>query len=89
MPREARRGCLSADAARVKKSTPLTKGNISKLNELTHLSMLATGPNGRQTLDRVICVATGEALPAPKRGKTLASIGCYISRPSCSPPAAG
>ena len=79
---------VSADARSREKIHTLTKGNISKLNELAHLSMLAAGPNGRQTLDRVICVS-----PPVKRCQRLSVVkrwppsGC--SRPSCSPPAAG
>ncbi|WP_236276300.1 peptidoglycan-binding domain-containing protein [Enterobacter cloacae] len=66
--------------ARVKKIHALTKGNISKLNELAHLSMLAAWTERAPNVGpRHLRLATGEALPAPKRGKTLASIGLFAS----------
>lgn len=49
-------GCENAplSPARVRKMHALTKGNISKLNELSHLSMLAAGPNVQPGSARVI-----------------------------------
>ncbi|HFT0374235.1 TPA: peptidoglycan-binding protein [Enterobacter mori] len=66
--------------ARVKKIHALTKGNISKLNELAHLSMLAAWTERAPSVGpRHLRLATGEVLPAPKRGKALASIGLFAS----------
>ncbi|EOZ7624098.1 peptidoglycan-binding protein [Enterobacter mori] len=66
--------------ARVKKIHALTKGNISKLNELAHLSMLAAWTERAPNVGpRHLRLATGEVLPAPKRGKALASIGLFAS----------
>ena len=66
--------------ARVKKIHALTKGNVSKLNELAHLSMLAAWTERAPIVGpRHLRLATGEVLPAPKRGKTLASIGLFAS----------
>jgi len=66
--------------ARVKKIHALTKGNISKLNALAHLSMLAAWTErAPQVGARHLRLAVGEVLPAPKRGKTLASVVLFAS----------
>jgi general secretion pathway protein A len=66
----------------------LTKGNISKLNELAHLSMLAAWTErAAQVSPRHLRLAAGEILPAKKHGKRLATVG--YSPLCCSPPAAG
>jgi general secretion pathway protein A len=52
----------------------LTKGNISKLNELAHLSMLAAWTErAEQVSPRHLRLAAGEILPAKKHGKRLAT----------------
>ncbi|MFQ8719452.1 MAG: peptidoglycan-binding protein, partial [Enterobacter hormaechei] len=58
--------------ARVRKMHTLTKGNISKLNELAHLSMLAAWTErASQVSPRHLRLAAGEILPAQKLGKRL------------------
>ncbi|MCM7511352.1 peptidoglycan-binding protein [Enterobacter hormaechei] len=66
--------------ARVKKIHTLTKGNVCKLNQLAHLAMLAAWTERAPAVGpRHLRLATGEVLPAPKRGKTLASVGLFAS----------
>lgn len=75
-------GCESAplSPARVRKMHSLTKGNISKLNELAHLSMLAAWTErAAQVSPRHLRLAAGEILPAKKRGKRLATVGLFAS----------
>ena len=58
----------------------LTKGNISKLNELAHLSMLAAWTErASQVSPRHLRLAAGEILPAKKHGKRLATVGLFAS----------
>ena len=73
--------------ARVRKMRALTKGNISKLNELAHLSMLAAGPNVQRRSARVIYAAAGEILPAKNTVSARRPWDC--SPRFCSPPADG
>ncbi|MCU6215021.1 ExeA family protein [Enterobacter bugandensis] len=66
--------------ARVRKMHALTKGNISKLNELAHLSMLAAWTErAAQVSPRHLRLAAGEILPAKKHGKRLATVGLFAS----------
>ena len=66
--------------ARVRKMHTLTKGNISKLNELAHLSMLAAWTErAAQVSPRHLRLAAGEILPAQKHGKRLATVGLFAS----------
>ncbi|MEH0885933.1 peptidoglycan-binding protein [Enterobacter sp. UNJFSC 003] len=66
--------------ARVKKIHALTKGNICKLNALAHLSMLAAWTERAPNVGpRHLRLATGEVLPAAKRGKALTSVGLFAS----------
>ena len=66
--------------ARVRKMHTLTKGNISKLNELAHLSMLAAWTErASQVSPRHLRLAAGEILPAKKHGKRLATVGLFAS----------
>jgi general secretion pathway protein A len=66
--------------ARVRKMHALTKGNISKLNELAHLSMLAAWTErAEQVSPRHLRLAAGEILPAKKHGKRLATVGLFAS----------
>ncbi|MFZ5294735.1 peptidoglycan-binding protein [Enterobacter bugandensis] len=66
--------------ARVRKMHALTKGNISKLNELAHLSMLAAWTErALQVSPRHLRLAAGEILPAKKHGKRLATVGLFAS----------
>ena len=65
---------------RVRKMHALTKGNISKLNELAHLSLLAAWTErARQVSPRHLRLAAGETLPATKHGKRLATVGLFAS----------
>lgn len=75
-------GCENAPLtpARVRKMHALTKGNISKLNELAHLSMLAAWTErAAQVSPRHLRLAAGETLPAKKHGKRLATVGLLAS----------
>ena len=75
-------GCESVPLtpARVRKMHALTKGNISKLNELAHLSMLAAWTErAAQVSPRHLRLASGEILPAKKRGTRLATVGLFAS----------
>ena len=75
-------GCENAplSPARVRKMHALTKGNISKLNELSHLSMLAAWTErAAQVSPRHLRLAAGEILPAKKHGKRLATVGLFAS----------
>ncbi len=66
--------------ARVRKMHALTKGSISKLNELAHLSLLAAWTErARQVSPRHLRLAAGEILPAKKHGKRLATVGLFAS----------
>ncbi|NJQ20029.1 peptidoglycan-binding protein [Pantoea sp. LS15] len=66
--------------ARVRKMHALTKGNISKLNELAHLAMLAAWTErASQVSPRHLRLAAGEILPAKKHGKRLATVGLFAS----------
>jgi len=66
--------------ARVRKMHTLTKGNISKLNALAHLSMLAAWTErAAQVSPRHLRLAAGEILPAKKHGKRLATVGLFAS----------
>ena len=66
--------------ARVRKMHALTKGNISKLNELAHLSMLAAWTErAEQVSPRHLRLAAGEILPAKKHGMRLATVGLFAS----------
>ena len=66
--------------ARVRKMHTLTKGNISKLNALAHLSMLAAWTErAAQVSPRHLRLAAGEILPAQKHGKRLATVGLFAS----------
>ncbi|MCK7451481.1 ExeA family protein [Enterobacter chengduensis] len=75
-------GCENAPLtpARVRKMHSLTGGNISKLNELAHLSMLAAWTErAAQVSPRHLRLAAGEILPTKKRGKRLATVGLFAS----------
>ncbi|MFL7888444.1 ExeA family protein [Enterobacter pseudoroggenkampii] len=75
-------GCGSSPLtpARVRKMHTLTRGNISKLNELAHLSMLAAWTErADQVSPRHLRLAFGETLPAKKHGKRLATVGLFAS----------
>lgn len=75
-------GCenSSLTPARVRKMHALTKGNISKLNALAHLSMLAAWTErAAQVSPRHLRLAAGEILPAKKQGKRLATVGLFAS----------
>lgn len=75
-------GCESSPLtpARVRKMHTLTRGNISKLNELAHLSMLAAWTErADQVSPRHLRLASGETLPAKKHGKHLATVGLFAS----------
>ncbi|HDW3273852.1 TPA: peptidoglycan-binding protein [Enterobacter asburiae] len=66
--------------ARVRKMHALTKGSISNLNELAHLSLLAAWTErARQVSPRHLRLAAGEILPAKKHGKRLATVGLFAS----------
>lgn len=66
--------------ARVRKMHALTKGNISKLNELAHLSLLAAWTErARQVSPRHLRLAAGETLPEKKHGKRLTTVGLFAS----------
>lgn len=66
--------------ARVRKMHALTKGNISKLNELAHLAMLAAWTErASQVSPRHLRLAAGEVLPEKKYGKRLATVGLFAS----------
>nr|WP_279114387.1 ExeA family protein [Enterobacter soli] len=66
--------------ARVRKLHALTKGNISELNALAHLSMLAAWTErAAQVSPRHLRLAAGEILPAKKHGKRLATVGLFAS----------
>lgn len=66
--------------ARVRRMHTLTKGNISKLNELAHLSMLAAWTErAAKVSPRHLRLAAGEILPARKHGKRLATVGLFAS----------
>jgi hypothetical protein len=66
----------------------LTKGNISKLNELAHLSMLAAWTErAAQVSPRHLRLAAGEILPRKNTVSAWLPWGC--SPLCCSPPAAG
>ena len=74
--------------ARVRKMHALTKGKISKLNELAHLSMLAARTErAEQVSPRHLRPAAGEILPAKNTVCARLPWGC--SPPCCSLPAAG
>lgn len=67
-------------AARVRKIHALTKGNISKLNELAHLSLLAAWTErARLVSPRHLRLAAGEILPAKTYKKSLATVGLFAS----------
>lgn len=75
-------GCENSplSPARVRKIHALTKGNISKLNELAHLAMLAAWTErASQVSPRHLRLAAGEILPAKKHGKRLATVGLFAS----------
>lgn len=66
--------------ARVRKMHALTKGNIGRLNELAHLSLLAAWTErAAQVSPRHLRLAAGEILPAKKHGKRLAAVGLFAS----------
>ncbi|HDR2752173.1 TPA: peptidoglycan-binding protein [Enterobacter asburiae] len=66
--------------ARVRKLHALTKGNISKLNELAHLSMLAAWTERAPMVGpRHLRLAAGEALPPVSHRKQLATVGLFAS----------
>ncbi|HDR2161924.1 TPA: peptidoglycan-binding protein [Enterobacter cancerogenus] len=66
--------------ARVRKMHALTKGHVCKFNELAHLSLLATWTERAPMVGpRHLRLAAGEALPAKKRGKGLATVGLFAS----------
>ena len=66
--------------ARVRKMHTLTKGNISKLNALAHLAMLAAWTErAAQVSPRHLRLAAGEILPAKKHAKRLATVGLFAS----------
>ncbi|MFS9769434.1 peptidoglycan-binding protein [Enterobacter chuandaensis] len=66
--------------ARVRKMHALAKGNICKLNELAHLSMLAAWTErSAQVSPRHLRLAAGEILPAKKHVKRLATVGLFAS----------
>lgn len=74
--------------ARVRKMHTLTKGNISKLNALAHLSMLAAWTErAAQVSPRHLRLAAGEILPAKNTVSAWQPWGCL--RPCYLPPAAG
>lgn len=75
-------GCESSPLtpARVRKMHALTRGNISRLNALAHLSLLAAWTErAAQVSPRHLRLAAGEILPAKKRGKRLAAVGLFAS----------
>ncbi|MCG3098160.1 peptidoglycan-binding protein [Enterobacter sp. DRP3] len=66
--------------ARVRKMHALTKGSISKLNELAHLAMLAAWTErASEVSPRHLRLAAGEILPGKKHGKRLATVGLFAS----------
>ena len=66
--------------ARVRKMHALTKGDISKFNELAHLSMLAAWTERAPSVGaRHLRLAASESLPAKKHGKRLATVGLFAS----------
>jgi len=84
-------GCESAPLApvRVRKMHSLTKGNISKFNELAHLALLAAWTERAPAVSpRHLRLAAGEILPAKKHGKRLATVG-RVCLGAFRPPAAG
>ncbi|MBT9426944.1 peptidoglycan-binding protein [Enterobacter oligotrophicus] len=75
-------GCETAplSPARVRKMHTLTKGHISKFNELAHLSLLAAWTErAAQVSPRHLRLAAGEILPAKRPGKRLATVGLFAS----------
>lgn len=66
--------------ARIRKMHKLTKGHLSKFNELAHLSMLAAWTERAACVGpRHLRLAAGEILPAQNRGKRLATVGVLAS----------
>ncbi|MET6677165.1 ExeA family protein [Citrobacter amalonaticus] len=75
-------GCetLPLSPARVRKMHALTKGDITKFNALTHLSLLAAWTERAASVGtRHLRLAAGEILPAKKHGKRLAIVGLFAS----------
>ncbi|MDR2262395.1 MAG: peptidoglycan-binding protein [Enterobacter asburiae] len=66
--------------ARVRKMHTMTRGNITRLNELAHLSMLAAWTErAAQVSPRHLRLSAGEILPAKKHGTRLATVGLFAS----------
>ncbi|MDU2021546.1 MAG: peptidoglycan-binding protein [Leclercia adecarboxylata] len=66
--------------ARVRRMHALTKGSVSKLNKLAHLSMLAAWTERAAVVGpRHLRLAAGEVLPRKTHGKTLATVGLFAS----------
>lgn len=75
-------GCETSPLApaRVIKMHELTKGHLSKFNELAHLSMLAAWTERASCVGpRHLRLAAGEILPAKSYGKRLATVGVLAS----------
>lgn len=66
--------------ARVRKMHAMTKGKISELNALAHLSMLAAWTErASQVSPRHLRLAAAEVLPAKIQGKRLATVSLFAS----------
>lgn len=66
--------------ARVRKMHALTKGSISKLNQLAHLALLAAWTErAAQVSPRHLRLAAGETLPPKRRGKQRVVTGLLAS----------
>jgi len=66
--------------ARVRRMHALTKGSVSKLNALAHLSLLAAWTERAPAVGaRHLRLAAGEVLPRKTHGKTLATVGLFAS----------
>lgn len=66
--------------ARMRRMHTLTKGYVSKLNALAHLSLLATWTERAPLVGaRHLRLAAGEILPRQRHGKCLATVGLFAS----------
>ncbi|MBM3073622.1 peptidoglycan-binding protein [Enterobacter sp. RHBSTW-00994] len=75
-------GCTAPpfSSTRIRKMHALTQGNVSKLNALAHLAMLAAWTERAATVGpRHLRLAAGEILPAKPRRKRMASLALFAS----------